>query len=304
MTSLTQADDYLHRPTDHRDWRESYYFNWFDLKTGICGFSTVALLPNMPQRELVLAVFVNGNPELYLAEPHEPIPQNLAEALSDGHLAYAMGEPFGSWSISFAGPRFCLEANWQPRFKPYDFGPGSGITWGRHLEQSGRMSGVVQFADGRKLHFDGVGQRDRSWGVRDWHIDGWFHIMAQFDDFMIGLRRDVIKGKAYVSGCVSSAKTNTPIIEANVDTMFVEEGIRKPVEAQIRLRDAKGHSYTLHSHLIAPMTFARYTRQFPGGETELFEELVVFDADEPSLQGVGLAEWIITHRASPAKPKR
>lgn len=304
MSSLTPADDYLHRPSNHPDWRESYYFNWVDLKTGISGFSTVALLPNIPKRELVLAVFVDGNPELYLTEPHVPIPQNFAEAFSDGHLAYAMGEPFGSWSISFAGPRFSLEANWQPRFKPYDFGRGSGVTWGRHLEQSGQMTGVLQFTDGRKHPFSGVGQRDKSWGVRDWHIDGWFHIMAQFDDFMIGFRRDIVAGKAYVSGCVSSAKTNIPVTEVDVDTKFVEEGIRKPVVAKIRLRDAKGRSYTLRSHLIAPLTFARYARQFPGGETELFEELVIFESDAPRQQGVGLAEWVITHRTGRGTPQR
>jgi hypothetical protein len=304
MTSLTPADDYLHRPSNHPNWRESYYFNWVDLKAGICGFSTVALLPNIPKRELVLAVFVDGNPELYLAEPHTPIPQNLTEAFSDGHLAYALGEPFGSWSLSFAGPRFSLEAHWQPRFKPYEFGRGSGVTWGRHLEQSGRMTGILEFTDGPKYRFDGVGQRDKSWGVRDWHIDGWFHVMAQFDDFMIGFRRDVVAGKAYVSGCVSSAKMNIPVTEVSVDTKFVEETIRKPVEAKIRLRDAKGRSYALRSRLIAPLTFARYTRQFRGGETELFEELVIFDAEEPNQQGVGLAEWIITHRASQETPKR
>ena len=165
------------------------------------------------------------------------------------------------------------------------------------------MSGVLQFTDGRKYSFNGVGQRDKSWGVRDWHIDGWFHIMAQFDDFMIGFRRDVVAGKAYVSGCVSSAKANTPVTEVSVDTEFAEDGIRKPVQAKIRLRDAQGRSYALRSRLIAPLTFARYTRQFPGGETELFEELVIFDGEEPRQQGVGLAEWIITHRTRRNKPK-
>jgi hypothetical protein len=135
--------------------------------------------------------------------------------------------------------------------------------------------------------------------VRDWHIDGWFHIMAQFDDFMIGFRRDAVGRKTHVSGCVSSAKNNTPITAVDVDTRFAEVGIRKPVEANIRIRDAKGHSYALRSHLIAPLTFARYTRQFPGGETELFEELVIFESEEPRQQGVGLAEWVITHRTSP-----
>jgi hypothetical protein len=295
MKPLSQADDQLHKPTAGRDWRESFYFNWVDLKGRVSGFSTIGILPNTPKREFVLALFVDDKPEFYFAEPRQPVPQRFEDALSDGMLSYQLVRPFSEWHIRFKGPRLAAHVRWHQRFPVYDFGHGSGTSWARHLEQSGQVTGRITFADRRVRTFRGLGQRDKSWGVRNWHIDEWFALHAQFDDFMIGLRHDVIKGKGHLSGCVSTAKGNITLTKISVETEFEEEPIRKPVRAITHLRDAKGDEYTLHSRLIAPLTFARYARQFETGETELFEEMVVHESEELGQTATGLAEWLFTH---------
>jgi hypothetical protein len=295
VIQLDEADDYLHDSTKHSDWRESWYFNWVDLDTQICGFSTIAILPNIPKREFVFAIFVDGLPRLHLAEPHGQIPLNFEKAVSNEQLTYTLVKPFKEWHINFENTRFAAKMHWQARFPAYDFGRGSSVTWGRHFEQSGIVEGEIRLSDGLRHSFKGLSQRDKSWGIRHWHIDKWFHMMAQFDDFMIGFRQDTIKGKDYISGCICSEKQAIPVIEVTVETEFEDDPIRKPICGFYEIIDATGTKYTLTSELISPLTFARYSRQFAKGETELFEQMVIYKYQEGNQTGAGLAEYVFSH---------
>jgi hypothetical protein len=295
MSELLDIDDYLHEASNHERWRESFYFNFVDLEAGVCGFSTIGILPNEAKREFVFALFVDDNPEFYFTEPKGPIPTDISTVLSDDTLSYKLVKPFQDWRIEFNGPRLTAEIQWQQRFPAYDFGPGSGTSWGRHLEQSGYINGSIFYPDGRRRRFSGFGQRDKSWGVRDWHIDEWFALHAQFKEFMIGLRCDTIDGQKHLSGCVSSAEGNIPLVDIEVETKFEDRDIRKPVRAVTQVTDAKGRVYTLRSRLVNPVTFARFSRRFLGGETVLFEEMVIHESEELGETGTGLAEWLFTY---------
>ena len=295
MEGFTDQDDYLHKPTKHKNWRESFYFNWVDLQAQVSGFTTIGIVPNDPKREFVFALFVDETPEFHFTEPEGPIPKDFYHTLNDSHLSYELVKPFTDWRIHYQSPRLTAEIQWRSRFPAYDFGKGSGTSWGRHLEQSGTITGHVEYPDGRIHHFKGFGQRDKSWGRRNWHIDEWFALQAQFDDHMIGLRYDTVKGKSHLSGCVSSATETTPLVDIQLETEFEEGTIRKPIKARTQLKDEKGRTFTIHSQLIHPVTFARYARPYKGGETELFEEMVTHECEELAQTGTGLAEWLFTH---------
>ncbi|MFX0169936.1 MAG: hypothetical protein ACFE89_11350 [Candidatus Hodarchaeota archaeon] len=295
MTKLTDADEYLHEVSEDSDWRESWYFNWVDLKSKVSGFTTIGVIPHQPKREFVFALFVEGNSEFYFAEPKDPLPKVLRSVLSDDTLSYELIKPFNDWGIHYTSTRVHVELRWQMRFPPYDFGAGSGTSWQRHFEQSGIVTGHITYPNGQMLQVKGYGQRDKSWGVRDWHIDNWFALQAQFDELMIGLRYDTVQGKSHLSGCISSKEGNVPLTKIQVTTQFEENTIRKPVKATSHIRDQKGRSFTLQSQLIHPLSFARYSRQFDGGETELFEEMVIHECEELNQTGTGLAEWLFTH---------
>ena len=297
MEDFTEQDDYLHKPTKHKDWRESFYFNWIDLKAQVSGFTTIGIVPNVPRREFVFALFVEGTPEFYFIETQNPIPSEFNAAMRDQSLAYELVKPHTDWRIHYSSPRLSAEIHWRSRFPPADFGKGSGTSWGRHLEQSGYISGHIEYPDGRLHHFKGLGQRDKSWGVRNWHIDGWFALHAQFDEMMIGLRHDTVKGKTHSAGIISSKEGNVSIVDITLETTFEEDKIRKPATALTKIRDAKNRTFTLHSKPIHPNAFARYSRQFKGGETELFEILVHHECEELDQIGTGLAEWLFTHES-------
>lgn len=295
VNTLLDVDDYLHEATGHPDWRESWYFNWVDPQAKISGFSTIGVLPNLPKREFVFALFINGTPEFHFNESTKPIPEDFEPTLTDGILTYELVNPFTEWHIHYQSSRFTTRIQWQSRFPAFDFGKGSGTSWGRHLEQSGCITGKIITPNGNSHHFTGYGQRDKSWGRRDWHIDEWFALHAQFDELMIGLRYDTVKGKKHLSGCVSTKKGNIPLKRILINTDFEEETIRKPIKANLHVTDMTGRTFELNTRLIHPASYARYARQFSGGETELFEEMVIIECDELDSLGTGLAEWLFTH---------
>jgi hypothetical protein len=295
MGKLVDIDEYAHEPNELPDWRESYYFNWVDLDSGISGFSTIGLLPNASKREFVFALFYDGEREAYFVEPDGSVPQDFHESLSDGVLTYELVEPFREWRIRYKGKNLKADIRWVGRFSAYDFGHGSGTSWAGHFEQSGAPHGTIEFPDGKIIEFKGLGERDKSWGTRDWHIESWYALHAQFDDLSIGLRLDTVKGEFHPSGCISTADGHVPIIRVGLDTFFHDENPSLPIGALTKVHGSNGSSYTLKSSLISPTSFVRFERDFSGGRTELFEEMAVHECEELGSQGTGLIEWLFTH---------
>ena len=199
-SSLSEDDECAHPANERADWRESYYFNWVDLDSGISGFSTIGLLPNAEKREFVFALFYNNEREVHFNEPDGPVSNDISISLSDEVLMYELIKPLKEWRISYNGKNLKADIRWPARFSPYDFGGGSGTSWAGHFEQSGSPQGTVEFANGKIVRFQGLGERDKSWGSRDWHIDNWFALHAQFEHLSIGLRRDMVKGSVHPSG--------------------------------------------------------------------------------------------------------
>ncbi len=259
------------------------------------GFTTIGIVPNVPRREFIFALFIKGTPEFYFTEIKDPIPTEFHATMGDDTLIYELVKPHTDWRIHYTSSRLSAEIQWQSRFLPGDFGKGSGTSWGRHLEQSGHITGHVKYPNGHVHHFTGLGQRDKSWGVRNWHIDKWFALHAQFDELMIGLRYDTVKGKTHSAGIISSEKGNVPIVDVSLETEFEEGTIRKPVKAITQITDAQNRTYTITSEPIHPNAFARYARPYKGGETELFEMMVTHECKELNQTGTGLTEWLFTH---------
>ena len=291
---LAKNDEYAHEADERSDWRESYYFNWVDLDARISGFSTIGLLPNTNKREFVFALFYDDDREVHFNEPLNPFSDDLSESLTDGVLSYNLIKPMKEWRITYKSRSLNADIIWPARFPPYDFGGGSGTSWAGHFEQSGVPHGTVKFSDGTAVTIQGYGERDKSWGSRDWHIESWFALHAQFDDMSIGLRRDVVTGEEHSSGGISNIDGHIPIKSVKLETeTHKESGI--PIGAKVRIVGTNDVVYNLKSHLIGPKSFVRFAREFAGGSTELYEGMAVHECKELGATGTGLVEWLFTH---------
>jgi hypothetical protein len=295
MSRPGENDESAHSPSERPDWRESYYFNFVDSESKVSGFSTIGILPNAAKREFVFVLFHDDKREVYFVEPSGAVPKGFSESLSDGHLSFDLIKPLREWRISFVGAGLTADLKWKARYPAYDFGTGSGTSWAGHFEQSGSVTGKVEFAEGGLIKLKGLGERDKSWGARDWHIEGWFALHAQFETFSIGLRRDMVKGQAHASGGISSAKGHIPISEVELETEFASGEVRMPIRAITRVYGTDGSCYTLRSAMISPTAFVRFSRPFPGGTTELYEEMAVHECQGLGQRGTGLLEWLFTH---------
>jgi len=294
ISIVVSEDERPHVPSERQDWRESYYFNFVDLTSGISGFTTIGLLPNLRKREFVFALFHDDRRETYFIEPEGLVPQDMAKSLCDRHLSFELAEPLKEWRIRFVREDVAVDLRWIARFPAYHFGGGSGTSWSGHFEQSGHVKGAVKLPDGDRV-VEGLGQRDKSWGHRDWHIESWYALHAQFSSCSIGLRRDIVNGIAHVSGGITSADRHVAISKVDLETEYADAPARVPIRATTRVYGADGSHYTLHSSLISPSSFVRFSRPFPGGTTELYENMATHECEELRERGTGLIEWLFTH---------
>ena len=294
MSSIKKTDDYFHTAEGKLDWRESYYFNFVDTETGTSGFTTIGILPNLRKGEFVFALFRQDKLDIYYKEQTlENAPSS--ESISDGALTYRLIEPMQKWDIAVANESFSVQLKWKARLDPFDFGVGSGTSWKGHFEQSGIADGEAAFADGRKsVRIQGFSQRDKSWGQRDWYIESWFALHAQFESRAIGLRKDTLNGMSYVSGGLSGVGKQLAASSVEVQVDFDKHG-KTPVGALTTVRYADGEVDKLSSKLISPKSFFKFSRNSPKGTTDLFEGMALHKSLQTGEVATGLIEFLFTH---------
>ncbi len=293
--TVKSLDDFLHTPGTELDWRESYYFNFVSHDEETAGFTTIGVLPNRRRAEFVLFLFSEGKQTTYYKEQELAIDLQSHAPLSNGTLTYAVVESMQTWKIDFFDEKLDLRLEWRARFPPFDFGEGSGTSWLGHFEQSGTVEGEAEFPDGRKIHIGGYGQRDKSWGPRNWHIEKWFALHTQFEKYNIGLRKDMVKGISHVSGGLSSSGRQLAASEVEVYETFGEGDDKIPVGALTTIRYVNGENATILSKLIAPKSYAKFRRDFSQGSTELFEGMAVHENTRTGERGTGLIEFLTTY---------
>ena len=297
-TDFINADDLLHQPTNELKWREAYYWNWADLKNKISGFSTIGIVPNENRREFVFLLFWEGNREFHYREPDlEKYSNDINAMLKEKNLAYKMIKPLKTWEISYKSRKVNINLTFNTRFYVYDFGRDSSASWHRHFEASGIITGEIEFKDGTTKKINGYGQRDKSWGFRDWfQFDKWYATHFQFKEWNCGMRKDYHNNQIDLSGCVADKSGTLPLVEFEVETVNDNDKFNSPLTAIYYMKDAGGNTYNIKAERLNKNSFVRFARQFPGGYTELFEQMVIMkDLDNGEI-GTGMMEHLRTKR--------
>jgi len=295
-TIKTRDDYYFHVPEKELDWRESYYFNFVNHDKETSGFTTIGILPNQRKAEYLLALFHRNKQTLYFKEQEIATDTKSENRLSDKTLTYTLIEPLKKWKIGFSSQDMELLIQWEARFPLFDFGKGSGTSWTGHFEQSGIVGGEAKLRDGRKIRIDGYGQRDKSWGQRNWHIENWFALHAQFKTYAIGLRKDTVNGIPHVSGGLSSAKKQKTASQVDLEITYGKDENKIPAGALTTIHYSDGKAVTLRSGLVSSRSYAKFSRIFPKGTTELFEGMAAHECLTTGEKGTGLIEFLFTHQ--------
>jgi hypothetical protein len=296
ISSLTEADELLHKPSTESKWRESYYFNWVDLKNEISGFSTIGIVPNENRREFVFLLFLKDKNEVYYKEP--PLLQykeSINSMLTDKKLSYKLIKPFKVWQIDYISRKLKFKIKFETRFPTFSFGLDSSASWHQHFEASGKINGEIIVKDNKKIEINGYGQRDKSWGYRDWHqFDKWYAGHFQFKDWSCTFRKDYYSEKIDLSGHTSNINGNIPLSALEIETIDDNDQFNSPLTATYFITNNEGKTYSINAERIKKESFIRFVRSFQGGYTELFEQMVFMKDLDTGEVGSGMMEHLRT----------
>ena len=191
------SDEHRHEPGPEELWNESWYFDWTNADGTLGGYVRLGLYPNLGLSWYWACLVGSGRPLVTVIDHDAPLPAGRSfELRTEGlwadqtietpldHLslgceafAVALDDPAAVYG-DLRGDRvpFGLDLEWETDGGTYAY-PG-GVT---RYEVPCRVHGEILVGDER-IDFDGWGQRDHSWGVRDWWTMGWQWTAGRLDD--------------------------------------------------------------------------------------------------------------------------
>jgi hypothetical protein len=189
-------DESAHTPTDEPLWNESWYADFADAAQGFGGWIRLGLIPNQQTAWLHALLCGPDLPTVAVVDFEVPLPADpwavSADAIDFTHSAV---DPLRTYRValrghgqSYADPAGLLrdepgdpadveiELEWTTDGTPYQYRVAT------RYEIPCTVTGSVT-VDGRRYTLDAApGQRDHSWGVRDWWSMDWLWSALHLDD--------------------------------------------------------------------------------------------------------------------------
>jgi hypothetical protein len=300
MNVSTPADEDRHQASGETWFNESWYFD-FSQADGTGGYVRLGLYPNQ-RMAWFWAYLVTPEEGLIVVRDHEiPLPKGDAlEVRADSLWAELVCEtPMEHWGLGMEafgvrldepvdayrgeiGERLPvgLDLEWEAVTPVYDYPYPDGHL-GAHYEHAGIVHGELLIGSDR-IPFEGRGERDHSWGERDWWQFGW-HWTA----FQIGQALAVNfvqpEGSDLALGAVWRVGDEVePVTAARVETHFGAHGI--PTAARYVIN----HELEVDVEVIAA---APVPLTAPDGRTGMFPRaLCRYTTLEGT--GTGWGEWL------------
>ncbi len=246
------ADEGRHAPGGEPLWNESWYFDWIADGGALGGYVRLGLYPNLGVAWYTAFVVGADRPTVAVIDLKAPLPEDGAlatqtAAITADHVAeqplklfrvrcaatgehhtdpaaLLRGEPGEASEVEF-------DLSWETDGEPYQYRLAT------RYEIPCRVSGTV-IVDGERHDVQGIGQRDHSWGVRDWWSMNWCWMAGRLDDatrvhaVQIRLPDTPPLGVGYVQGA------GRELVELTPDGVDVSEEIGQdglPTAARLRL---------------------------------------------------------------------
>lgn len=198
VVPVDPADEAGHATGDDTDvhWNESYYLDFFDAERGVGGYVRLALLPNQRKAWYWACLVGPDRPLVTVIEHDVALPAGRSrEIRAEGLWAdYTVETPLDhvtvgleAFAVSVDDPAetygdlrgervpFGLDLEWETDGGTYAY---PGVT---RYEIPCRVHGEVLIGPDR-IEVDGWGQRDHSWGSRDWWSFSWSWMAGRLED--------------------------------------------------------------------------------------------------------------------------
>lgn len=300
--TVTGADERIHPvedPSEH--WSDSLYFNLWDPASGLFVLTRIAVLPNRPATTAGFIAWIGGRPSYLYGHTLDEVPLADWDDLSVAGLRYREIEPLKSWEVSVDDGANKAVLRWDGFTGVIDYGDNrrplpKPVAWG-HYEQTARVTGEVEL-NGTAITVDGVGQRDHSWGFRDWAgIEAWHWVTgfvgakeaAAPDQRSFNLFEVVDKhGVRTVNGFVHDQGADLLVVDAHRTTECTPDGA--PKDTTLSLTTEGGRTFTFHGVGHGQELPVRPGRNI-GLQTVIHEQPTRFETDD-GLHGYGIYELL------------
>ncbi|GAB3378264.1 DUF7064 domain-containing protein [Lysobacter fragariae] len=195
--ALTVAahDEGRHVPGEERHWNESWYFDAISADGKIGAYVRVGLVPNLNRVVFTAYIVGEGRPSVAILDYEAPLPADglrvdngrfvseliIEEALKRFRVTvHGRGESHVDPAAPLRGESgtpvdVALDLVWETEGTPYMYQVTS------RYELPCRVRGTLKIGD-EVLTLDGPGQRDHSWGDRNWWAIDWTWVSAHLDD--------------------------------------------------------------------------------------------------------------------------
>jgi Ecdysteroid kinase-like family len=300
------ADEQPHAPGSEPLWNESWYFDAVRPDGGLGAWVRLGLYPNMTLSWFTALVCGPGRPTVAAVDFAAPLPQ-------DGTLRIATGELRAEHVCRAALERFAvtLEASAQAHEDPADLlrgEPGEPVPVALELEWSTsgapyayrlatryeipcRVSGQIRIGDETLALAAAHGQRDHSWGLRDWWAMDWMWSALHLDD---GTRIHAVQVRPPGAPTLSVGYVQAPeqaLIE--LTRVHAREEVARDgliTRAQLALEPS---GLQLE---IEPLAFAPLALRSPDGRLSHFPRAMCRARAEDGRGGLGWMEWNLNQR--------
>jgi hypothetical protein len=292
-------DEFAHPATEEPLWSESWYADFADAAEGLGGWFRIGLIPNQ-QTAWIHALLCGPELPTIAVDCAVPLPENpwvvKSETVELGHASTAPLQTYGvdlrAQGQSYRDPSALLRGEpgepveiamnlvWTTDGTPYQY----RLT--TRYEIPCTVSGTVTVKHAR-YQLDSVpGQRDHSWGVRDWWSMDWMWSALHLDDgtHLHGLSVKIPNTPAISIGYVQDSAGNV----AELTTVSIRESFdANGLPANTTLELAPGEftaNVDIHAHAPVRLTGV-------DGRVSQFPRAWVNITTNDGRRGVGWMEW-------------
>ncbi len=297
-------DESRHTPDAEELWNESYYCDFVNADGSLGGWLRLGLYPNRKVAWWTTWIVRPGHPGISSVNYVMPVPPanglvsenedgerveiDLRRPLEEFRLAasHLMGKEFASPEDAYT------DTHWQPRLLDVD------LTWTTdgipyHYDLTTRyeipclVTGTVTI-EGETFAVDGQGQRDHSWGVRDWWAFGWCWCSLRLDDGTRVHLADIrmIPDVPVFFGYIQTPGEVHPVTALSVTEDVGDHGF--PSTARIEIAAAPGHDLGVD---VTPVAIGPVLLRNDDGRTSRFPRAMVTCRTDDGRSGSGWIEW-------------
>lgn len=303
------GDEGAHQPGIEPFWNESWYFDAVGQdKTGV--YVRLGSVPNQDHCFFSVAVVRHGQPAVMVTDYAGPLPDlaehrqsvtaetytsvhQCVEPLQEYHIQFdGTAQQYGDDAAILRGEngtpvRLKLDLRWHTDDVPYAWRAST------RYEIPCRVEGTVT-VDDREIAFSGPGQRDHSWGSRDWWANDWMWTAFHLEDGTRVHAVTVPELPGYAVGYIQSGGQVTELGTAGSTFELAADGLVSA--GTLNLGDGD-HQLVVE---VSPHASGPLLMTAPDGRVAHFVRAAADFRIADGRTGIGWIEWNINQRGSNA----